>query len=115
MRCRPIGATSSLAPPRWRSPLSRHAPLAATELAFDDLYEGDAILADKCKALSGQPVEMTGFMAPPLKAEATFFVLTSMPMAVCPFCETEAQWPDDIVLVMTESRSAPSRSTGRSG
>ncbi len=70
--------------------------LAATELTFGDLYAGDAILADKCKALSGQPVEMTGFMAPPLKAEASFFVLTSMPMAVCPFCETEAQWPDDI-------------------
>lgn len=76
--------------------------LAATELTFGDLYAGDAILADKCKALSGQPVEMTGFMAPPLKAEASFFVLTSMPMAVCPFCETEAQWPDDIVLVMTD-------------
>ena len=41
-------------------------------------------------------------MAPPLKAEATFFVLTSMPMAICPFCETEAQWPDDIVLVLTD-------------
>lgn len=76
---------------------------AATELTFGDLYAGDAILADKCKALSGRPVEMTGFMAPPLKAEASFFVLTSMPMAVCPFCETEAQWPDDIVLVMTDS------------
>jgi hypothetical protein len=25
-----------------------------------------------------------------------------MPMAVCPFCETEAQWPDDIVLVITD-------------
>ena len=45
---------------------------------------------------------MTGFMAPPLKAEATFFVLTRMPMAVCPFCETEADWPSDIVVVYTE-------------
>ena len=76
--------------------------MTATELTFGELYAGDAILADKSKALSGRPVEMTGFMAPPLKAEASFFVLTSMPMAVCPFCETEAQWPDDIVLVMTD-------------
>lgn len=76
--------------------------VAATELTFGELYAGDAVLADKCRALSGSPVEMTGFMAPPLKAEASFFVLTSMPMAVCPFCETEAQWPDDIVLVLTD-------------
>ena len=30
-----------------------------------------------------------------------FFVLTATPMATCPFCETEALWPDDIVLVLT--------------
>ena len=28
-----------------------------------------------------------------------FFVLTKMPMAVCPFCEDEADWPKDIVSV----------------
>ncbi|HET7714616.1 MAG TPA: hypothetical protein VFK86_03230 [Bauldia sp.] len=74
---------------------------AANTLAFDELYAGDAVLAKRCRDLTGQAVEMVGFMAPPLKAEADFFVLTSMPMAVCPFCETEAQWPDDIVLVIT--------------
>jgi len=26
-------------------------------------------------------------------------VLTKMPMAVCPFCDKEADWPQDIVLV----------------
>ena len=41
-------------------------------------------------------------MAPPLKAEATFFVLTRMPMSVCPFCESEADWPSDIVVVYTD-------------
>ena len=60
------------------------------------------MLGPKPVSLTGQPVEMVGFMAPPLKAESNFFVLTSMPMAVCPFCETEAQWPDDIVLVITD-------------
>ena len=29
-------------------------------------------------------------------------MLTRSPMAVCPFCETEMQWPDDIVLVLTD-------------
>ena len=41
-------------------------------------------------------------MAPPLKAEADFFVLTKMPMAVCPFCNTAVDWPDDIVAVYTK-------------
>lgn len=74
---------------------------AETELGFADLYASDGVLSEACLALSGETVAMDGFMAPPLKAEASFFVLTAMPMAVCPFCETEAQWPDDIVLVLT--------------
>jgi hypothetical protein len=43
-------------------------------------------------------------MAPPLKPDAKFFVLIKMPMAVCPFCETEADWPRDIVLVRLRER-----------
>jgi hypothetical protein len=75
---------------------------AAAALGFDDLYERETVLTERVKALDGQPVQMRGYMAPPLKAEATFFVLTRTPMSVCPFCETEMQWPDDIVLVLTE-------------
>ena len=41
-------------------------------------------------------------MAPPLKVDTNFFVLTKMPMSVCPFCETEADWPDDILAVHTK-------------
>ena len=40
-------------------------------------------------------------MAPPLKAEASFFVLTKMPMATCPFCEPGIEWPDNILPVYT--------------
>lgn len=53
-------------------------------------------------ALLGQRITLEGFMAPPLKADAQFFVLTKMPMAVCPFCETEAEWPRDILAVYTK-------------
>ncbi len=42
---------------------------------------------------------MTGFMAPPLKPTLAFFVLTQVPMAVCPFCSTDADWPNNIVVV----------------
>ena len=31
--------------------------------------------------------------------EIDFFVLTSLPTAICPFCDAAASWPDDIVLV----------------
>lgn len=38
-------------------------------------------------------------MAPPLKAEADFFVLTREPVALCPFCQSDADWPDNILVV----------------
>ena len=42
---------------------------------------------------------MQGYMAPPLKPSINFFVLTETPMAICPFCSTDADWPSDIVVV----------------
>ena len=63
---------------------------AAAEVGFDDLYERETVLTEQLQKLAGEIVEMSGYMAPPLKAEASFFVLTRSPMAACPFCETEA-------------------------
>ncbi len=71
------------------------------KLTFSELYLREQVLSPTCLALTGQRVQMTGFMAPPLKAESRFFVLTSTPLAFCPFCESEVQWPDDIVLVLS--------------
>ena len=42
-------------------------------------------------------------MAPPLKAEAAFFVLTREPVALCPFCQSDADWPDNILVVYLSS------------
>ena len=56
--------------------------------------------SDKLKALSGKRVQMTGYMAPPLKPKLDFFVLTKEPLATCPFCTDAAEWPLDIVLVI---------------
>ena len=47
---------------------------------------------------------MRGFMAPPLKAEAKFFVLTEIPMSICPFCSSDADWPDNIVVVYLDEK-----------
>ncbi|MFO1211063.1 MAG: hypothetical protein U1E40_17895 [Amaricoccus sp.] len=72
-------------------------------LAFGELYGDVGVLgmhfSDKLKGLDGRRVRMKGFMAPPLKAEASFFVLTERPMALCPFCSSDADWPADIVVV----------------
>lgn len=56
--------------------------------------------SDKLKTLNGKRVQMTGYMAPPLKPKLDFFVLTKEPLATCPFCTDAADWPLDIVLVI---------------
>lgn len=67
-----------------------------------DLYRKGGGLSDLGRSLLGERIAVDGFMAPPLRAQAQFFVLTKMPMAVCPFCETAAQWPSDILAVYTK-------------
>ena len=74
---------------------------AAERLRFSDLLAGDDY-TEKAMSLSGETVEMRGYMAPPLKPEINFFVLTALPAAVCPFCDSAASWPDDIVLVQMQ-------------
>jgi hypothetical protein len=75
---------------------------AAPAIKFRDLYVRGKELTPEAQALEGQRVEMIGYMAPPLKPEVNFFVLTKLPMSTCPFCETEAQWPDDIVVAYAD-------------
>lgn len=77
------------------------------ELKFRDMYSQGQDFSELIESLEGERVTITGFMAPPLKPDAEFFVLTKMPMAVCPFCEAEADWPDDIVFVRMEKDFRP--------
>jgi hypothetical protein len=72
---------------------------ARERIRIRDLYERVNEFSEIAQRLKGERIEIRGFMAPPLKPEAQFFVLTSRPMAVCPFCESEADWPNDIILV----------------
>ena len=82
---------------------ARPSIAAPSPLTFDEMYGKIGVLglefSDKLKQLSGKEIRMKGFMAPPLKAEAAFFVLTEIPMALCPFCSSDADWPDNIVVV----------------
>ncbi|MGX1305843.1 hypothetical protein AB7M35_000563 [Amorphus suaedae] len=79
--------------------LPRIARAADEPLRIRALYDKGFVFSSAAEALNGDRVTFRGFMAPPLKADSTFFVLTARPMAVCPFCESEAQWPDDILAV----------------
>ncbi|MDF2232906.1 hypothetical protein P2H44_10105 [Albimonas sp. CAU 1670] len=86
------------------APLLLRAPAARADVPtvrLRDLYEKDLSFSPFARDHEGERVRIEGFMAPPLKAESTFFVLTNRPLAVCPFCESEAEWPDDILAVLT--------------
>lgn len=80
------------------------APLSAADsLNWDELYKNQGIMGlkftDKVQSLQGDTVSIKGFMAPPLKAMGSFFVLTREPVALCPFCQSDADWPSDIIVV----------------
>ncbi|WP_373354199.1 hypothetical protein [Pseudoroseicyclus sp. CXY001] len=75
--------------------------LAAEAILLRDLYNRDMTFTELALSLEGREVTLEGYMAPPLKADSTFFVLTRRPLTVCPFCETEAEWPDDIAAIHT--------------
>ena len=84
--------------------LGRNACAAShPSLTFDEMYSGVSVLglqfSDKLKSLAGGPVAVRGFMAPPLKADAKFLVLTKEPVSLCPFCNSDQDWPDNIIVV----------------
>ena len=84
-------------------PAAKAAVAGPDLLGFSDLYGSRGPLglafADAALRLRGKPVVMRGYMAPPLKAEAAFFVLTKEPVSLCPFCQSDADWPQDIVVI----------------
>jgi hypothetical protein len=94
-----LGALAALAVGVLTAP----ARAALQLIDFDHLYGKISVLglefSDTVKQAAGKKVAMRGFMAPPLKAEASFFVLTEIPMALCPFCSSDADWPDNIIVV----------------
>ncbi|MEM9137499.1 MAG: hypothetical protein AAGB01_09155 [Cyanobacteria bacterium P01_F01_bin.42] len=86
------------------SGLSKSAAASVAKIRFRDLYKRGTTFSSQALNLNGDRVKIRGYMAPPLRAEANFFVLTRLPMSVCPFCEEEADWPDDIALVYVRDR-----------
>lgn len=95
-------ATDAAMRPTPRTPITfAESPV---RLTFDEFYDGynirtGLILSDKLVSLDGKEVVIEGYMAPPLKAELDWFVLTRIRLEYCPFCSTAADWPDDLALV----------------
>ena len=89
-------------------PRTSYAGASPDALAFADLYSAQTVrgleLSPRTRALAGKPVRMLGYMAPPLKPDVDFFVLTRAPVALCPFCNSDADWPSDIVVVYPRER-----------
>ena len=79
---------------------------AAEDFSFDEIYAGYSAegltFSDKTLALEGAAVTISGYMAPPLTPTIHFFVLTDVPMSVCPFCSSDADWPDNIIVVKVD-------------
>jgi hypothetical protein len=85
--------------------LAPFAPARAAEtVAIPALYVSGSGPTDLARSLEGERVRLEGFMAPPLRADARFFVLTVSPSPVCPFCDEESDWPELIMPVHTERR-----------
>jgi hypothetical protein len=77
-------------------------PAEAETLAFGEMYLSSVLgmkFTPKLTGLTGKTVSVTGFMAPPLRASGRFFVLTRQPVSLCPFCNSDADWPADILVV----------------
>ena len=79
-------------------------PLRAAEdvILLRDLYNKDLSFSALAESKKDQRITVDGFMAPPLRADSNFFVLTRRPMAVCPFCSSAMDWPTDIVAIYTK-------------
>ena len=80
-----------------------YAASGPTALGFAELYKSRTVLgmafSDRTTELAGKPVVVAGYMAPPLKPESAFFVLTRAPVSICPFCSSDADWPADIIVI----------------
>jgi hypothetical protein len=77
---------------------------ALPRIRMFELYQPDMSFSDLAKRLAGKPVSIQGFMAPHLKVESDFFVLSNTPVDTCPFCESEDQWIDTIIFVRMKQR-----------
>ena len=106
-----LSRRATLALPLLAATPARAAAAEAGRLRFEELYAEWGVqgltFTSAAKALVGRQATMLGFMAPPLRATADFFVLTREPLSMCPFCSSDSEWPPDIVVAYLDRSLQP--------
>lgn len=80
---------------------------APSDLTFGELWTETAdglTFSEMAQALEGKTVRMLGYAAPQLKADPPYMIASNRQLAVCPFCESEAEVPPDIVFIKLPPR-----------
>ena len=93
--CLIAAATLSLAGP---------ARAAAQRIRMFELYDEDDQFSPLAQQLTGKRVSIQGFMAPHLKVDSDFFILSNTPVETCPFCASEGDWIDSIIFVRMRTK-----------
>ena len=77
---------------------------APQRIRMFELYQDDLSFSATANKLKGSIISMQGFMAPHLKVESDFFVLSNSPVETCPFCASADEWINTIVFVRMKKR-----------
>ncbi len=80
------------------------AAWAITRIRMSELYNHDGSFSPRAEELKGKRISMQGFMAPHLKVDSDFFILSNTPVETCPFCASEGDWIDSIVFVRMRTK-----------
>jgi hypothetical protein len=91
------------------------AGAAQPEIRFDQFYAGSsaqgAVFSPVARSLAGKRVRVVGYAAPPYRAEAGFFVLTQTSTHICPYCNSDPDWPIDVIVVYPRDTAQAPRGT----
>lgn len=84
--------------------LTGPARAAAQRIRMFELYDEDDQFSPLARQLTGKRVSIQGFMAPHLKVDSDFFILSNTPVETCPFCASEGDWIDTIIFVRMRTK-----------
>jgi len=92
-------------PPACNAQATAAAKAGPAEIRFDQFYAGGRTQGPEfsplARSLAGKRVRISGYVAPPFRADAEFFILTRVAMHVCPYCNPDENWPIDLVVAYT--------------
>ncbi len=84
--------------------VTRPAKAVTQRIRMFELYEEDDSFSRLAQELKGKRISIQGFMAPHLKVDSDFFILSNSPIETCPFCASEGDWIDSIIFVRMRAK-----------